>query len=54
MIHSVKGSREVEKEEEGGTAGVRGHQELTGGSEESRVGAVEGAETGLGFLAQTV
>lgn len=35
VINSVKGSREVEKNEVGSEAGVRGHQEVIGDSEES-------------------
>lgn len=53
MIDSVTGSREVEKEEEGGTAGIRGHQELISGSEESCLSAVGGTETRLEFPVET-
>lgn len=53
MLDSVKGSREMEKEEEGGTAGVRGHQELISGSDESCLSAVGGTETRLEFPVQT-
>lgn len=49
MVDSVKGRREVEKEEDGGTAGIRGHQELMSGSEESCLSAVGGTETRLEF-----
>lgn len=40
VINSVKCSREVEKDEEGGGAGVRGHQEVIGDSDDSCLGAV--------------
>lgn len=52
VINSVKCSREVEKDEEGGGAGVRGHQEVIGDSDESCLCAVGGTETRLEFFVQ--
>ena len=54
VINSIKCSREVEKDEEGGGAGVRGHQEVVCDSDESCLCAVGGAETGLEFFIQII
>ncbi len=54
VINSIKCSREVEKDEEGSGAGVSGHQEVIGDSDESCLGAVGGTKTGLEFFIQIV
>ena len=54
VVNSVKCSREVEENEKGSGAGVRGHQEVVCDSDESCLGAVGGAKTGLEFFVQTV
>lgn len=54
VINSVKSSGEVEEDEEGGGARVRSHQDITGDSDESYLGAVRGTLTRLEFLIQTI
>lgn len=54
VINSVKCSKEVEKDEEGSGAGVRGHQDVIDDSDESCLRTVGGTQTSLEFFVQTV
>ena len=54
VVYRIKRSREVEENEEGWGARVRGHQEVTGDSDEGCFCAVGGTETGLEFFIEFV